>query len=1030
MKMKHNSNEIVLDASALGNFKPLNHAVQSPGPESRRVSTNELRPEDNNNMADKQKFGYEQTLNVAAEYEAVSTNKLTRDALMYHNQKFGYAETLIYGQYRKDLGSVGKFQAKLLKSEDKSDIDKSEPTETKRLVSCWYRVVRTWHWVVKKVGEDWILLALLGIIMALLSFAMDYVIEKLQEAKMLLYEEFSFSVPLQYVGWVLYSLLLIMFATGFTHLMSPQAIGSGIPEMKTILRGVVLKEFLTFRTLVSKVVGLCCSLGSTLPLGKEGPFVHVASIVANLLGKLTSFKAVYENESRRTEMLAAACAVGVACTFVAPIGGVLFSIEVTATYFAVRNYWRGFFGAVCGAVVFRLLAFGFKNTETLTAMFQTSLKTDFPFDPVELLAFSFVGIACGFIGALFILCHRKIVLFTRKHKQMSAFLQKNRFIYPGIITLVVVSCTFPPGLGQFFASMLTHKKALNELFSNITWTENQPNSLKDETVLGHWNHPSTNIYVTLVLFIINNFWMAAICNTLPIPAGVFVPVFTIGAAFGRLVGECMAAWFPNGVKTGDTIQKIIPGGYAVVGAAALSGSVTRTISTAVIVFEVTGQISHVLPAVIAVLLSNAVANFFQPSFFDSIINLKRLPYLPDIASAGSWSVYVEDIMVSQVSCIYFVSTFKELKEMLETSKHRTYPLVDSPDSMILLGSVKRFELERLLWVHLSQDQKVFLLDNEDEEMNSIRSTPGSFRTRTPPPRMEIIPQTREEVPKPRFSVTKVEENVSTPRTRKSSVFAMAQEPISSSVSNSTENLTHSELQSRQYNTMSLPLRSILKNKRRKSVTKASAFSDLRTGLDEHFRRLSKTHTESIVEDIPFVIKKDSIQQMARKVMLPPEPVKVKTLSEDKKEAWEEDQLAKTIEWEGCQIDPAPFQLVERTSLHKVHSLFSLLGLNHAYVTNTGRLMGVVALKELRNAIQGHIDAEHAKKKSFQKTNGKAKAATNNATDSEDDILNDPQQLEVEHPQEPDGYRIVHRSNGKFKYEPESDTDSEDTDTSI
>ena len=45
--------------------------------------------------------------------------------------------------------------------------------------------------------------------------------------------------------------------------------GSGIPEMKTILRGVVLKEFLTFRTLVSNVVGLCCSLGSTLPLGKE-----------------------------------------------------------------------------------------------------------------------------------------------------------------------------------------------------------------------------------------------------------------------------------------------------------------------------------------------------------------------------------------------------------------------------------------------------------------------------------------------------------------------------------------------------------------------------------------------------------------------------------------------------------------------------------------------------------------------------------------------------------------------------------------
>ena len=55
-------------------------------------------------------------------------------------------------------------------------------------------------------------------------------------------------------------------------------------------------------------------------------------------------------------MLAAACAVGVSCNFAAPIGGVLFSIEVTSVYFAVRNYWRGFFGAVCGAFVFRLLA--------------------------------------------------------------------------------------------------------------------------------------------------------------------------------------------------------------------------------------------------------------------------------------------------------------------------------------------------------------------------------------------------------------------------------------------------------------------------------------------------------------------------------------------------------------------------------------------------------------------------------------------------------------------------------------------------
>jgi hypothetical protein len=39
--------------------------------------------------------------------------------------------------------------------------------------------------------------------------------------------------------------------------------------MKTILRGVALKEYLTARTLVAKVVGLTATLGSGMPLGKE-----------------------------------------------------------------------------------------------------------------------------------------------------------------------------------------------------------------------------------------------------------------------------------------------------------------------------------------------------------------------------------------------------------------------------------------------------------------------------------------------------------------------------------------------------------------------------------------------------------------------------------------------------------------------------------------------------------------------------------------------------------------------------------------
>lgn len=67
--------------------------------------------------------------------------------------------------------------------------------------------------------------------------------------------------------------------------------------------------------------------------------------------------------------------------------------------------------------------------------------------------------------------------------------------------------------------------------------------------------------------------------------------------------------------------------------------------------------------------------------------------------------------------------------------------------------------------------------------------------------------------------------------------------------------------------------------------------------------------------------------------------------EDQKQ-WEEEEMNQSVSFEQCHIDPAPFQLVERTSLLKVHSIFSLVGVNHAYVTAIGRLVGVVALKEV------------------------------------------------------------------------------------
>merc|ERR1719151_226237 len=67
--------------------------------------------------------------------------------------------------------------------------------------------------------------------------------------------------------------------------------------------------------------------------------------------------------------------------------------------------------------------------------------------------------------------------------------------------------------------------------------------------------------------------------------------------------------------------------------------------------------------------------------------------------------------------------------------------------------------------------------------------------------------------------------------------------------------------------------------------------------------------------------------------------------------WEQEEMESRVDFSELHIDPAPFQLPEKSSLLKVHSLFSMLGVNHAYVTTIGRLIGVVGLKELRKAIE-------------------------------------------------------------------------------
>jgi len=119
------------------------------------------------------------------------------------------------------------------------------------------------------------------------------------------------------------------------------AAGSGVAEVKVILSGFVLHGYLGVRTLVLKSIALILSVGSGLSIGKEGPYVHVATCIGNVACRL--FTKYNHNDGKRREILSAAAASGVAVAFGAPISGVLFSLEEVSYYFPPKTLFRTFF---------------------------------------------------------------------------------------------------------------------------------------------------------------------------------------------------------------------------------------------------------------------------------------------------------------------------------------------------------------------------------------------------------------------------------------------------------------------------------------------------------------------------------------------------------------------------------------------------------------------------------------------------------------------------------------------------------------
>lgn len=377
------------------------------------------------------------------------------------------------------------------------------------------------------------------------------------------------------------------------------AAGSGVAEVKVILSGFVVHGYLGVKTLVVKTLALILSVASGLSLGKEGPYVHIATCVGNIACRL--FSKYNHNDGKRREILSAAAASGVGVAFGAPIGGVLFSLEEVSYYFPAKTLFRTFFCCIVASLSLKFLnPYGTGKI----VIFEVRYVTDWRF--FEMLVFILLGVLGGALGALFI---KASGMWARTFRRIPAIKR-----WPILEVFLVASIT---GLVSFWNRYT--KLAVTELLFELA----SPCSKQDQSGLCP---QSGDEIMVIVRYLCGAFIVKSLLTTITfgikVPAGIYVPSMVVGGLFGRIFGHLVqyltitypdAAIFSGCPADGGLERCVTPGVYALVAAGATMCGVTRlSVTLAVILFELTGSLDHVLPFSLSVLVAKWTADAVEP----------------------------------------------------------------------------------------------------------------------------------------------------------------------------------------------------------------------------------------------------------------------------------------------------------------------------------------------------------------------------------------------------------------------------------
>ncbi len=354
------------------------------------------------------------------------------------------------------------------------------------------------------------------------------------------------------IGLIIVSLIVKRFA--------PEAKGHGVPEVMAAIaeNGSIMRP----RVVIIKAIASALCIGSGGSVGREGPIVQIGSTFGSTFGQ-------YLGLPERYLRLLVACGAGagIAATFNAPIGGVMFATEVILGSFALQNFTAIVISSVVSAAIGRTYL---------------GNHPSFPMPIYHVGHFSafWVYAIIGIIAGLWGFAYIKVLYFIEDwfDARKWPFWMKAA-IGGGMVGLIGI--WFPQVFGVGYPSV----------------------------DLALQNHMGLALLFVLLIF-------KLLATSITIGAGgsggVFSPGLYQGAMLGGALGTLILMFFPDlGASSGAIAAIAMAGVFA--------GSAQAPVTAIMMLFEMTGDYNIILPLMITSVLAATVTGTLSK---DSIYTMK------------------------------------------------------------------------------------------------------------------------------------------------------------------------------------------------------------------------------------------------------------------------------------------------------------------------------------------------------------------------------------------------------------------------